>query len=264
MKGIWDESVKYFEFMRFTSQKYAKAFIENGSIRFGTPNEWVAYAKKPGMRGDKKEGTLLSIPENQSYSVAEINRLYGGDGAVIQNHENGKLVFRNKRHMDLPGFCFYLLKNKIEDEAVEMEQHVSGKMFTDFTKEQSTEDISKLAEEDKPAVIMIYRHDVFLERLERVLFNLGVKKDEIYFSQIKYYEIDNGSISGYRPLMELFCKDEPYSYQEEGRIIVNTKDIKVLKRLRKPISLGNMSDVANLVNWYEPKGIIAEIKRNND
>ena len=57
MQGIWNEPISYFMFMRFTSQKYAQAFINSGSIKFGTPNSWVEYAKQPGKRGDKKEGT---------------------------------------------------------------------------------------------------------------------------------------------------------------------------------------------------------------
>lgn len=258
MQGIWNEPVSYFMFLRFTSQKYAQAFLTTGSIKFGTPSSWVDYAKQPGKRGDKKEGTLVSVAENESYNIAELNRLYGGDGAIVQHHEEGRILFKNKRHMGLPGFCFYMLKDKIQND--QMTQDVSGKMFTDFTLNQTEEEISKLPKGDRPAVILITQHNSFLDRLEAALMDIGVKKDEIFFDQIKYFDMDRGKVEGYKPLLELYCKDLSYSYQTEGRVIVNTTNLKVLKRLKKPIYLGNLSGIAKVNDWYFPNGMQAVVK----
>ena len=174
--------------------------------------------------------------------------------------EGDKILLKNKRHMQLPGFCFYLLKNTLTPDAKEMQQDISGKMFTDFTNDRSEADISRLPEDEKPAVIMIHQHDIFLDRLEKKLTEIGVKENEIIFDRIKYYDLERGSIEGYVQLTELYCKDNAYSYQEEGRIIINTKDERIKKKFRRPIRIGNLSDVAHINDWYLPEGLSAVIR----
>lgn len=258
MVGIWDKPQGYFILIRFTKQKYARAMLHNGSIRFGTPEEWVNAAKEPGGRGDKREGTLgaYSLFTRRPFSL----KPYENDGELIHVKDGNYIYVKNRRHMNLPTICFYSVMDYRNDPNASQELIIDGKMFTDFTKNSSAQIIEQTSEEEEPAVVIIEDHRLFLELLKKKLLQLGVHEDEIIFSEVKYEDMSKGGqISGYRPLMELFCKDVSYSYQREMRIVINTKSHDVLNMLREPIYLGNLDKVITVHDWYFEKGIKVEI-----
>lgn len=262
MRGIWDKTLGYFMLLRFTKQKYAKDMLDTGAIKFSTPSEWVECAKTPGGRGDIREGTLTAYPVTQKKPSL---KSYKGDGDLCFVRDGSYWLVKNQRHMSLPSICFYTIFDRRENPNSSQESHISGKMFTDFTKDYglSQREVENLPEDDRPAIVMIEKHIEFFKLLEERLSLLGISSNEILASQVNYYDMKAGCIKGYRPLMELFCKDLSYSYQNETRIVIDTKDPEILERLKEPVLIGNLDGVVKVQKWYFESGIRAIVSPNS-
>lgn len=59
---------------------------------------------------------------------------------------------------------------------------------------------------------------------------------------------------------ELFVKRKEFEYQQEVRILVNTDDTEILSRLERPIEIGEIHDIASLIEGYLSEGIEIEAK----
>lgn len=65
------------------------------------------------------------------------------------------------------------------------------------------------------------------------------------------------------PPMELSKKDKRFSYQNEGRIIVNTKNQAAkIYLLNNVVNIGNMSDIAQKIDEYCYEGVHIKVKCN--
>lgn len=263
--------------IRLTEAQYADDFIERGCIKFGTPESWVKYAELYGDgRGDAYEGTLAfchfldyerAIELEEKYSPSHI--LNVNSRALVKKLYKQRLLFKDRRSMQLPCYCLYLMKVSAftpldKPGKQQLRTSIPGSYFRDFVDNKSDDEIRKLPAQNQPALIIIENFDIFLIRLKEKLFSLGVKENEILTSYVEYKNFEEYGEEGWFDFgqkypKELFIKKERFMEQSEGRIIINTSNIDILKRLCTPIELGNMSDIAQVIYGYYPEGIDVEI-----
>lgn len=89
---------------------------------------------------------------------------------------------------------------------------------------------------------------------------MGVQESEILVQDIQYKD---KHIPFYNPAgspKELFLKDKSFSYQSEGRIVVNTRNKLLIDALvQNPIDIGSIEDIAKLSNTYCEQGVLIEM-----
>ena len=264
--------------IRLTEKKYADAFMKRGCIKFNTPESWEKYEKANGAgRGDAYEGTLgfchyLDIKKaselDKKYSLSTNSKTHSRE--VIKKKYNQRILFKDKRSMNLPCFCLYMIKvdsffppKKAGVRYLKMS--IPGSYFKDFVDNKTEDEIKKLPKESQPALIVINDFEKFITRLKKKLYNLGVQENEILIDYIKYLNFEKYGSNGWIDFgtefpKELFIKNLRFENQREGRIIVNTNKKNILDTLSKPIDLGAMSDIATMVSGYYPEGLEAQVK----
>lgn len=259
----WDNPETVVLFFKQTEYKYAKKMMEEGSIKFNCARTWVEIAKDKGQgQGDLYEGTFATCLPSDVDSVM----LYSNKYDDIEIVNDGKLLyFKRKSVLELPVFCFYSLKRsafpvpKITGHQ-DIECAVSGSYFKDFADNKTKEQIMKEEEEKRPAIVMIDKKKEFLDRIKSKLHSLGAKESEIKISHIdyrfnfikntKYYFNCSNSPD------ELFCKDSSFRHQSETRIVVNTKNEHLIKKLKEEeIKIGPLKDIAKISTNYFEDGI---------
>ncbi|NMA82730.1 MAG: hypothetical protein GX962_02575 [Epulopiscium sp.] len=263
MNNIWAKPNDLFAILRCTNKKYAKRLVKLGSIKFNTPKSWVEEEKEKGKgRGDILEGVfaacnMLDVEGIISYSQ-QYNDVYG---EII----DGLTYFRRKRTMDLPCYCFFLLRQGLfelpsQEGVQKLSAEISGRYFRDFADNLKEEEIADLEEDKKPAIVLIHDIDEFIHRVIQKLISMGVKQSEIMLELIEY---ENKKVPFYctaNSPKELKLKDNSFSYQEEGRIIVNTDNHKIKEYLNNnPIQIGPLNDIAQMEEVYLYEGAIVEM-----
>ncbi len=257
--GEWEKPNDCFLILRAAKNKYSKKLIDVGSIKFNTPQDWVEDKSKG--RGDILEGVFASCHILNIEGIIYYSQLY--DDAYGETF--GKLVyFRRKRTMNLPCYCFYLLKaNSLQVPKEEGKQRVSvkieGKYFRDFADNISIDDIDNLKAEDKPSVVVIHDIDRFIEKITDKLILLGLKKSEIMTHIIEYNDKNIPFYCTRKPPNELKIKDNTFSHQQEGRIIINTDNTSILEYLQNnPIEVGSLNDISEKTDAYLHDGMMLE------
>lgn len=263
--------------IRLTERHYAEAFIERGCIKFSTPESWVKYAELHGDgRGDAYEGTLAFCHFLDCEKFFELEQKYSPSTTLNPNARKltkeiykQRVLFKDKRSMQLPCFCLYVMKvasftppEKAGKQR--LRTNIPGSYFKDFVDNKSEAEVSKLPQSEQPALIVIENFEAFLSRLKNKLFNLGVQENEILVSYTSYFDFEKYGQTGWYDFQqkypkELFVKNLRFIDQSEGRIIINTKNPDVLNTLSTPIDLGNMSDIAQMIPGYYPEGIDIEL-----
>lgn len=237
----WGEPHQSWMGIRCTEAKLAQKFIEEGSIKFGTPQNWVEQASENIGRGDPYEGLIATAPQRDTIKLNELRKKHPG---LIENVYDGQIILRSKRSMNLPAFCYYSISNdifKCPSEPGEhiVRGHIPKEYFKDF-------------KDPNPAFVM-FKLAVFHSRLVNWLQKHGVPPNAIIISKIQYYEFEPGmwtEINANRP-MELFCKCNRFKVQNEERIVINTDDKDVLKLLSEPIKIGSLKDIAQVADHAE-------------
>ena len=262
MNEVWHEDIHPVTFIRFDSMKWLNIFLKEGSILFGNAQKWINLEDREdqrGKRGDCYEGTLCACHTRDRFSIAKSKAYYHAD--VTQNIEGGITLIKNSQHLRLPTYCFYALKTEdfipVPGEKNVTRTFLSGEMFTSFNQEMSEEEVATLPEEDKPGVMLINNPSAFIDRLTEALIAIGVKENELFFDKVKYFEMRNepGNVDRIELPLELYCKDRSYRFQKEGRIVINTRNKKVLERLKEPLFIGNLEDIATVDQWYLTRGM---------
>lgn len=260
--------------MRITEKKYADAFIKNGSIKFNTPDDWAKYELQHGQgRGDMYEGAFAFCAYDDIKKFKELNDCYSNPLNIRYKSYKckiykQKILFKDNRSVMLPCFCLYVLKvTDFEIPSCEGRQTlrsvVSKSYFMDFVDNRSENEIKSLSEEESPYIIVISDFSEFLERLKSNLMEIGVKEEEILLHYVSYKDHDKfgerswGCGSMVNP-KELFLKSKRYSEQKECRIVINSRDNDILKKFKRPIELGDMSDISQIAHGYHPGGIAVE------
>lgn len=266
--------------IRIMEKKYAESFLKQGNILLGTPQSWVSYAEKYGEgRGDRLEGTLFFCDIHNMNKIVEMNNKYNSThllferkGCVKPQIINHRVVFKDKRTMKLPCYCFYVIK--VGDFELpkstgkcELEVKIDGSYFKDFVDNKSYDEICKLPDEKKPVLIIISDFEKFKIRLVNALNNIGIKEKDILLEYIRYVDFNKLGDDGYIDILrsfpyELFVKDKRFEKQREGRFIVKTTDEVILEKLKYPIELGNLEDIASIHYGYYPEGITIKLDVN--
>ena len=272
MIGVWNDSVGYLQcFIRLTTRKYAESFVKSGQIFFNTPEAWVKRANEPGGRGDLLEGVLGICPITRIEDSVKMREYFEKYTEVYSNTIDQSLIFRSSRNMHLPSLCFYMFQfsqfsNQENWESGSIhELNIPGQYFKDFAENKTKEEIEKMAEPERPSIIIINNAHNFLERVENYLLGIGVKKDEIVFSNVKYVDKNMGRCAGcidYHVPMELYYKDISYSQQQEARIVINTDNQTVLEILKNPVNIGSLEDISDKYDEYLPHGLSVQISAN--
>lgn len=271
--GMWANGNDNVLRIRLTEAKYADAFMQKGSIKFNTPDAWARYAIEHGDgRGDSYEGTIAFCHYGDIEHLCELQSKYDPQlipSAIYTEGYQGRILFKNYGSMHLPCFCLYLLRVAdldVPTEAGKQKFKVSipGSYFKDFTDNKTQAEVLALPEEEQPAMILIKDFNKFQERLKVAVEKIGVENFEILTSYVSYYNFEKYGPFGWydfgqRYPKELFIKSSRFSNQSEGRIIIKTSDVQMLDRLKKPIELGNMSDIEQVCKGYFPEGIDVEL-----
>lgn len=267
----WVNPDEFFLTLRCTEAKYADSFLEKGAIKFNTPQSWVNREIELGEgRGDKFEGTIAIYNEYDIENMKLINEKYNKYSEIERVGYDGKIYLKNSRSMNLPCYCFYIMKNSLfkcpeEDGRINLKSMIEGIYFRDFTDNMTVEQVEALDDIDKPALIVIKNFDAFKSRIVKALLEIGVKEHEIIISQVSYYNFNiNGKYGwwdfGQKFPNELTIKDTRFKEQSEARIIINTDNIKIKEYLKDNVlEIGPMKDIAEVIKEYFYDGIDVEI-----
>ncbi len=241
--------------LRCTEKKYAKSFVEKGTIRFGTPNEWRKI-KKEGQ-GDRLEGCyssvtnidgaepfLLSLRDNSFYEyIEELNKYCFFDNEILKQRS----------------FCLYGL-NKSLFSQVHTDNFLNKikigiiphSYFQDFTN-VTQEEYESLDDDDKPVVLFINNPKEFFKRVRDSLHSIGIYDKEIIIRPVNYVDRSENWVLGEPSPKELFFKELKFKQQGEIRIVINTKRQDIIEMFNNQnglIDIGNLSDICFISDYY--------------
>ena len=268
--NVWENPNETPFFLRCTSVKYARKFVEKGSIKFGTPRTWEQDALTSNIigRGDPYEGAIAFADVLNVDRILELNNIYPDTERL--KYKN-RTLFKRTRSMDLPCFCMYDLNMAQFTSPKEGWQKVKAEIpasyFKDFVEHKSKVEIEEILVEDRPALIVINNPSEFRNRIKKHLISIGCKESEILTALVTYVDFEKYGFDGWydfaqKEPKELFLKSSIFSGQSEVRIIVNTNKKEVLDILKKPIEIGVLSDIAFLSDHFFDKGLFVEMNEN--
>ncbi|MBU7320540.1 hypothetical protein [Paenibacillus oleatilyticus] len=269
-KNEWSEPDSFGVVFRCTSQKYAETLLKKGEIKFSTPSSWVKYAFEKGEgRGDKLEGTIATCNAFDLDQLIKLNQKYSKYSDLVRMSIGNRVYLKRSRNMELPCYCFYVLKQSMF-ECPEVEgKHkiktvVQASYFRDFMDDLDPQIVDQLDPKDKPAVVFINDYKEFQQRIVNALTALGLKKEEIIITTVTYIDFNKYDENGWwdfgqKSPLELAIKHSRFENQSEARIIINTDNEEIKRKLEKPIKIGSLEDIATVSNEYFHEGIAVEI-----
>ncbi|QSX06670.1 hypothetical protein JYG23_04235 [Sedimentibacter sp. zth1] len=271
--NVWKSPENFSLVFRCTTVEYADSFVDLGEIKFNTPKSWQDYAKEYGDgRGDEFEGTMATCKINDITKLAELINKYKKYKDLETYMVKDRCCLKRKKDMHLPCFCFYILKHNMfecpgEDGVHKLTTKIPASYFRDFTDDMEFSKVDELEERKRPAVVCIKDYIEFEKRLLIALLSLGVKRDEIIIGRINYIDYEKyGENSwwdfGQTPPKQLLIKPKHFKQQNEARIIINTKNNEIKKILDKPIKIGPLNDIANVIKKYFYNGMKIEMNSN--
>ncbi|MGL5694206.1 MAG: hypothetical protein ACRCXA_09015 [Peptostreptococcaceae bacterium] len=263
---MWDNPNEVYTIMRNTTVEYANTLIEEGAIKFNTPHSWVEYGRKYGKgRGDVFEGTFAACHQTNIEDFNKYNRMYDD----VETEVRGQMVyFRRKRTMNLPCYCFYLVKTssfglpkgggiqKIFGE-------IDSKYFKDFVDHKSIEDIEKMEIKERPSLVVVNNPKKFIGMVVKALTSLGIKESEIMVEIAEYQDKYTEHHCKAESPKELKIKPKEFKHQQEGRIIINTDNDEIKRFLSENIiKIGSIKDISKKSDTYFIDGIKIEMTAN--
>jgi hypothetical protein len=269
-KGVWAEPENFLSVFAALLRNMLKLFLEKGEIKFSTPSSWVEYAlEKAEGRGDILEGTMATFHEFDIEHIEELNQKYKNYSDLLRIPIGQRVYLKRSRDMELPCFCFYILKQSMFDCPEEEGRHsltatVPASYFRDFMDNLDSQEVEQLDQKDKPAVIFIHDYKEFERRIINALMVLGLKREEIIITRVSYIDFNKYGEYGWwdfgqRTPMELAIKHNRFENQSEARIIINTFDERIKRIFEKPIEIGSLEDIATVSNTYLHGGVSVEI-----
>lgn len=262
-----DKTIHIAGVLRCAKNKYNKAFLEKGAIKFGLPQSWVNIGKQYGEgRGDVAEGMFATFNNMDLERVVEFGRKYNiPNDEVVVDRVGSRIFYRYRETINLPTFCLYGIKFDlfdVEPRVGEQRIHgvIPGKYFTAFSDNIDGSD-ETVSDDEKPSAIFITDYDLLKERIVSKLKEIGVSEEEIIAEPIQYYDTKKYGENYYyevtseRP-KELLWKREEFKEQSEIRIIVNSKNESAMSILRSEvIEIGELTDIAQLANANFDNGL---------
>ena len=269
--STWDNPNETPFFLRCTSIKYAKKFLKVGSIKFGTPRTWEQDALNSKIigRGDPYEGTIAFADALDVDHILELHKKYPDTERIKYGN---RTLFKRTRSMNLPCFCMYDLNmsqftNPKRDGWQKVNAEIPATYFDDFVEHKSKEELESLPEEDRPALIVINNPGELRNRINQYLYSIGCEESEILTALVTYMDFEKYGTTGWfdfgqKEPKELFLKSSIFSGQSEVRIVVNTDNENVLDKLKKPIEIGDLSDIAFMTDHFFEEGLSVEMSVN--
>ena len=266
MDICWADPNSFSMVLRCTKMKYAISFLRDGQIKFSNPESWVRYAESHGDgRGDQLEGTMATFKIwDCKHSVPILNK-YSSYHDLLKIQYADRIYLKRNRTMKLPCFCFYCLKNSMftcpEETGVQkLKTSIPYSYFRDFADNIPPEEVEKLPEDERPALIIIKNYPEFKKRLISKRIETGLQESEIIEARVDYYDFERyGKDSwwdfGQPSPKELTVKHIRFSDQNEGRFIINTDNPEILSLLDAPITIGTLEDICVLCNQYLYGGV---------
>lgn len=256
----WINPDEFYAILRCTNSKYANLLKENGSVMFNTPRKWIEIEEQSGAgQGDRFEGVFAAC---HFMNVQEITYNYNLYDDVESFTHKGLVYFRRKSVIDLPAYCFFMLKQGLFEEADKpgrqtIKTTIPGRYFQDFADGISLEEVEHLDDDDRPALVMIQDMDLFINMIKDKLISMGVYESEIIVQAISYNDKGQPFYCPAKSPMELFSKDVSFDYQAEGRIVINTEREEILEKIiRKPFLIGSIDGFSQVSETYFHEGIL--------
>ena len=253
-----------FAFGILMKRKYSKAFVKKGTIKIGCPKERIDYAVEYGPgRGDIQEGVFAAYSLNNIQGVAKALKNNPNSYSVrLVSSTSDQVYLIDKDVITLPTFCFYVIK-KGDFEIVRYggseftaHLHISPRYIRGVANRKSRKESTKDNVEEQYVFVFIYDHDLFLKRIYKKLFEIGLTKEEILYDHIQYKNIDVPFEKTVEHPFELFIKNKQFYDQHEGRIVINTKS-QILKNFlhKNTIDIGSLEDICVIFDQYPAGGI---------
>lgn len=260
----WAYPNELYAIIRCTKIKFANSLVDRGTVMFNCAKAWADIEKKKGKgQGDVYEGVFAVCHHSDIDSILSYNRQYDD----VESECNGKLVyFRRKSVMQMPAFCFFMLKQSLFDcsgkEGIQtISTIIPGTYFQDFADGMQLDQIMLLSEEERPSLVIISDMDKFIEMIKKKLISIGVRESEILVKAIQYEDKHTPFYNPAGSPKELFLKDKSFSYQAEGRVVVNTRNRLLIDALvQKPIDIGSLKEFSKQSNTYFEQGILIKMK----
>ena len=186
---------------------------------------------------------------------------------------NQTVYFKRKRSMQLPCYCFYILKHSMFECPSEPGWHtlstiIPNSYFRDFAENRTPDQIDLMPDDERPSIIFIDDYQEFKHRLINYLVRLGFQEEDILFTRITYHDLHEYGPEGWFELNqkepnELQIKDVTFEHQSEARIIVNSSNQSLNEYLiNNVIEIGDLSDISQKFDKYLFDGAKIEAKVN--
>lgn len=229
----------FYVILKCTDKKYAQDLMRKGTIMFNTARRWAEIEEEAGKgQGDLYEGVFACCEADDHQSIDYYKKKYR-DTEIQYSHN--LVYFKRSSVIDMPAFCFFLLKQNSLDTKLEnnLLEYIPEKYFEDFADAVSPEEIKSLKDEDRPSLVMILDMDKFISMIKSKLISFGVTDHQIITQVISYKDKKVPFYCINESPYELFLKDKSFEYQEECRIVINTRDKKILNKItREPFNIG--------------------------
>lgn len=244
-------------FLVCLQERYAKAFLERGVIRFAEPKEWRDKGDTDGKRGDSFEGVYASMKGHNTECYNFLRSLRNNSHSF---KKGDRIYFFSDDILQMRAYCMYGLHDKDvhmnEKRSPDHKFHKGGRiplsyfngLFDGWTKES----YKSCTDGTRPVVLMI-TPDKFHALVVTRLRELGVRDDEIMNRPINYIDYKGDTFICVSDKDELFQKHIDFKEQSEVRIVVDTTRDEVKQVFAKDglIELGPIDPkVAFKLNFY--------------
>lgn len=251
-------------FIRCLEYKFAKAFIEKGSMKFACLSDWC---KPDGTsRGDILEGVYAS---QRGFNSALDSFLTSLRKEVFSFEEGGFTFYKSKEIISYRAHCLYgLNSNNMHMQDVRSQDHqyhqvgkVTKEYFHNLFPDVKREDYDRLKPDDRPSVLLI-RPDAFIDYVASKLMGKGVKREEILISPVSYEDYYRKPFIIGKDPEELFSKHIFYDEQSEVRIVVDTRRQEVRNLFDKNgiIELGPVEESIATISDFYFEDMVVEIR----
>ncbi len=263
---ILKANFKSLVFIVCIKKKYAKDFLDKGTIRFAKPSEWIPDNTS---RGDCFEGVYASRASNDS-AMKRILLEMRPQSSEMRIED--KFYYKSNSSCNMRAYCMYSLfdvslhlnKRRSQDHRFHKVGKISQQYFHGLFPDWDKDKYEKADDDDKPMVLIIHP-DNFVKKILSSLEQIGVYKDEILFQPIQYFDYKKEPFIINPYLMELFYKDKFYYNQHEVRFVINTKR-KCIKEYFDNndgiLFLGPMDDSVATVSDFYFEDMQVEIRDN--
>ena len=243
-------------------RKYAKGFIEKGTLRFGCAKEWIDHANKYATgKGDIQEGVFAAYELDDLNGVLEGLKDNPGSHHIRLKSSHSDLVYLvNDKTISLPTYCFHTLrfgdfKMGCEEGKLFISVFLSPRYFQGMADGNSWLKENELPYEEQHVFVIIYNPEKFIDMIFDAITSIGIDRSNIIYKNVEYKNIDIPFAKQANHPNELFIKNEQFFDQREGRIVVNVDNEELITRCKQPISVGSLEDMCILYDHYHAGGL---------